>query len=84
MIRFWARKSRGEISEGEDRGILLSSGFVAGEALMGILIAVLIYFDKTPKWDIFSKSVSEVLSLFVLFALAYFLYRTSKKSLSSC
>lgn len=43
-----ARKRRGkEVSEAEDHGLLLSSGFIAGEAIMGILIAILI----TLKWS---------------------------------
>ena len=41
LVRHFVDRRRGERSESEDSGVLLSAGLIAGEGLCGILLAVL-------------------------------------------
>ncbi len=82
LIRFYVEKSRTkEVSEGEDQGVLLSSGLIAGEALMGVLVAVLlvtgIKVDFAAGVNVMTK---EVLSTLAFVIVAIFLHKVSKKS----
>ena len=43
LVRHLVGRGRGKVSESHDQGILLGSGLIAGEALMGIFLAVLIW-----------------------------------------
>jgi len=58
VIRWYIDRKESSTPEGEDRGTLIASGMIAGEALMGIMLAVVIIM----KIDL-SVSVSAVLSV---------------------
>jgi putative OPT family oligopeptide transporter len=81
LIRNKVDKVRGEISEGKDRGILAASGFIAGEALMGVLIAVFLYFGVNLKVVELSHGTKELLSVAVLVGVCVYLYKVSKKAM---
>lgn len=57
----------------ENRGVLVASGLIAGEALMGLLFAALAFFDvNIPNlWP----SSPYLLSIFVMFGLGYMLVK---------
>ncbi len=70
----------GEVDEAKDKGILLSSGVIAGEALMGVLVAVVLYMNI----DIaFAKDLSVVfregISFLAFAAVAVYLYKVAKR-----
>jgi uncharacterized oligopeptide transporter (OPT) family protein len=44
IVRSFVDKKMGMKHEGKDKGILLSSGLVAGEALMGVILALILVF----------------------------------------
>jgi putative OPT family oligopeptide transporter len=44
LLRYFSTRRRGETDEARDPGILFGSGLIAGEALMGILIAGFVFF----------------------------------------
>lgn len=57
----------------ENTGVLLASGFIAGEALMGLLFAALAFFDvKLENYYIFKKP-SFLVSLAILVIIGYLL-----------
>lgn len=62
--RFTKDKSR--MKDKEERGILLSSGYIAGEALMGVLIAIAITFGITFPEDTFLGPISTVLAFSIV------------------
>ena len=49
MINHLGKKAGGSESS-EKRGLLMSSGFITGEALMGILVAVPIFLSGQKDW----------------------------------
>jgi hypothetical protein len=49
MINHIGKKAGGSESS-EKRGLLMSSGFITGEALMGILVAVPIFLSGQKDW----------------------------------
>ena len=52
LIRAWVGRRRAAAAEG-DSGLLLSSGLIAGEALLGILLAVLLWQEvPLPSWPL--------------------------------
>ena len=80
FLRFLAEKKlASKYNEAKDPGLLLSSGLIAGEALMGVVIAVFLYFNMDLKLGLFSKGVSDVLSLLGLGGICYYLYRSAFK-----
>lgn len=84
LIRYFVEQKRGVISEGQDGGILASSGLIAGEALMGVGIALLLYFNldlKIPGLEGMSQAV-EIFSIAVFALTAYYLFRVAKKKLA--
>ena len=65
-----------------ERGILLGSGYVAGDGIMGVLIAFYaLYVGKKPSWNFheWMGSMESVLSFLIFLGLAYYLFRTSMK-----
>lgn len=79
FIRYLINRKK-VVEESKDSGILFSSGLIAGESLMGILIALLIFF----KLDIsiasyFSSSVIDILSILVIVVGSYLLWNSAKK-----
>jgi putative OPT family oligopeptide transporter len=44
--------SKEEITKAENRGILISSGLIAGEALMAVILAFLVLAERSPLWGV--------------------------------
>jgi putative OPT family oligopeptide transporter len=70
-----------QIARVENTGVLLASGFIAGEALMGLVFA-LFYFIDIPMLEIF-KNPSFLVSILVLLIIAYVLVRVPIKNAGS-
>ena len=70
--------------KGKDQGVLLGSGFIAGEGLMGVVIAIIaVVISKRPEYLKITYSplwVGEIVSVIAFTALGYFLYRVAAKS----
>ena len=59
MITERMAKSKADLKEKTDRGILLASGYIAGEALMGVIVAIAITAGVVlPENPIFGPVVS--------------------------
>ena len=88
MIRHFIQKtysSQNESSEkGKEQGVLLGSGLIAGEGLMGVVIAILaVIMSKTPKWLVIDwrpEWLGEVVSVILFSLLGWFLYRVAARS----
>ncbi len=86
MIRHFVDKRHKVKDEekGKDQGILLGSGFIAGEGLMGVVIAVFaVAMSKTPKlFEIVYPSAvaGEAVSAIAFGILGWYLYRTAARS----
>lgn len=80
LIRHWVEKKRKLEDESKDQGVLLSSGFIAGEAIMGVLIAVFLYFGGEVADFGLSAGLKELLSVSGFALLATYLYKVAKKS----
>jgi len=86
MIRHYVEKRYKIESDerGKDQGILLGSGLIAGEGLMGVIIAVFaVAMSETPKFlEIHYSPVwlGEIISFIVFGILGWFLYRVAAKS----
>ncbi len=81
LIRHFVEKSRKTpVDEGNDKGVLVSSGLIAGEAIMGVVIALFLFFNINLKMDVFSHLTGEILSVIALALVGMFLMKTAKKS----
>jgi putative OPT family oligopeptide transporter len=81
LVRHFVEKRRDkEVSDGNDNGVLLSSGFIAGEAIMGVLVAILLYFSINLGGVQMSPVVQELLSVAAFLAVASYLYKVARKS----
>ena len=80
LIRFVVDKKRTLTDESKDKGVLLSSGFIAGEAIMGVIVAIFIYLSVDLKVEGLSPFVKEMLSLFAFLAVASYLKKIAKRS----
>lgn len=73
-----------DTEKGGDHGILLGSGFIAGEGLLGVLIAVIaVIISKSPKYLQIPYSpqwMGQVVSAVIFSALGWYLYRVAVKS----
>lgn len=80
IVRFVVERKRGALDESKDGGVLMSSGFIAGEAIMGVLIALVMYFAG----DILALSANsllrEIFSLTAFMAVISVLYKVSLRS----
>lgn len=79
IVRSFVDKKMGMKHESKDKGILLSSGLVAGEALMGVVLALFLYFNINLNWFNFDAILVESISIFALVLLGYYLYKTAIK-----
>ena len=80
LIRWIVEKRRPGVDESRDGGVLLGSGFIAGEAIMGVSIAMIMYFFGDAlglKADAF---LLNCLSIVAFLAVASYLYRVAVKS----
>jgi putative OPT family oligopeptide transporter len=70
--------------KGKDQGILMGSGFIAGEGLSGVVIAVIaVAMSTTPKFfeiDYSPAWIGEVVSVLAFTLLGWLLYRTAAVS----
>lgn len=74
IVRHFVDRSRNEVPEGEERGTLVSSGMIAGEALMGILLAVVIMMKIDISLPL-PAAVSIPLSLGAVILTVFYLWR---------
>ena len=76
-------KSASDEQKGKDQGVLLGSGFIAGEGLMGVVIAIIaVIMSKQPKFfEIIYPSawMGQVVSSIMFAGLCYFIYYTAVK-----
>lgn len=80
LIRFFVDKKRKVKDESKDKGVLLSSGFIAGEAIMGVIVAIFLYLSVDLKLSGMSPFVKEMLSLFAFIAVASYLKKIAKRA----
>ncbi len=76
--------SKDDEEKGKDQGILLGSGFIAGEGLMGVVIAVIaVILSRSPKFLVIHyphEWMGQVVSAVVFSALGWYLYRVAARS----
>jgi putative OPT family oligopeptide transporter len=76
-------KSGADEQKGKDQGVLLGSGFIAGEGLMGVVIAIIaVIMSKQPKFfEVIYPSpwMGQVVSSIMFAGLCYFIYYTAVK-----
>jgi putative OPT family oligopeptide transporter len=80
MIRGMVTRAKGMNGvRSEKRGVLIASGIIAGESVLGVVLAILAYFHITSlKWGAaLSPTMLEVVSVGALFAFLIWMYRTS-------
>lgn len=86
MIRHYVEKKYkiGSDEKGKDQGVLLGAGLIAGEGLMGVVIAIFaVALSKTPKFFEIPYSpewIGQIVSFIVFGILGCFLYRVAAKS----
>jgi len=70
-------------AEGKEQGVLLGSGLIAGEGLMGVVVAVIaVVIAKTPKYGVVhypTEWVGQIVSLLAFSALGFYLWRVAAK-----
>ncbi|MGD7007227.1 OPT family oligopeptide transporter [Metabacillus sp. 84] len=74
-------KTKEAIKERTDRGTLFASGLIAGEALIGVVIAVLLYFEvNIPENALFPSNLLPFILFMLLAVLLWFIsFKGSKK-----
>ena len=77
LMRYFAERGRKTRPGETDSGVLLGSGFIAGEAIMGILIALLVFLNVETKISL-NLNIKLVLSVLVLAAVAAYLFFTGR------
>lgn len=78
-VRFIVERIKGtdkEKKERTDRGVLFTSGLIAGEGIVGILLAVLTVFEVNIALDF---SLPQILSLVIFIGLLLILFRQCMK-----
>lgn len=78
IIQYLVKQKHPDRDEGSDPGVLLSSGLVAGEALMGVMVAGFIALGLNLTITGIPSTLQDVLSVGALFALAFFLLKKAK------
>lgn len=71
-------KNQDQLKEKTERGILLASGYIAGEALMGVIVALLVTAGVTLPAE---AMLGPFVSLLAIAAVAWYLYHTASKRL---
>lgn len=78
VIRFIIERKRSAQDDSHDKGVLLSSGFIAGEAIMGVILAIIASVGFSFSDVEINASLREFVSLAGLIFLASLLYKTAK------
>jgi len=77
-------KKEGQLEKTRDQGLLLGSGFIAGEGLMGVVIAIIaVMISRTPEYLKIaypSDWMGQLVSGIVFSALGFYLYKMAAKS----
>ncbi len=78
MLNHYAGKIASQ--KGKDNGLLLAAGLITGEALMAILIAVPLFFDKNywPNYGL-PEPFADIVGIAILAFILIGLYRTASK-----
>lgn len=72
-------KNKQEYEEKNERGILLASGYIAGEALMGVIVALCVTAGVAfPEQTIFGP----IVSIIAIAAVAWYLFHTANKKVT--
>lgn len=76
------------VEASDQRGLLMASGLITGEALMGILVAIPIVilkqFDRTmPLFEYKGFGLDDMLGIALLAAIMYWLYQTTVKKVGA-
>ena len=79
LIRYFVEKKRAHVDESKDQGVLLGSGFIAGEAIMGVGIAIVMYFAGDILALKIGNGIRETLSVISFILISIYLYRVSKR-----
>jgi len=87
IVRYFVDKSKENLSDedvikAKEQGVLLSSGLIAGEGIMGIAIAIYAFVaGKKPEGiGFFIQGITgEILSFALFITLAFYLYKVGKK-----
>jgi uncharacterized oligopeptide transporter (OPT) family protein len=77
-----------DVEASDQRGLLMASGLITGEALMGIFVAIPIVilkqFDKTmPLFEYGGFGLDDLLGIVLLLAVTFWLYRTTVTKVSN-
>lgn len=85
VVRFIVEKIKGtdeEKKERADRGVLFTSGMIAGEGIMGIVLAVLAVLEVDSAINVTAKlniTVPQIVSLIIFVLLLGYLFRVCMK-----
>jgi len=82
LIRYIVSKKNLQVEDGKDAGVLLSSGLIAGEAIMGVVIAIILFAAGDVMGVEINPMLREVLSVVAFIALTSYLYKIAKKALT--
>jgi putative OPT family oligopeptide transporter len=80
LIRYAIDKKVNNSDESKDQGVLLGSGLIAGEAIMGVGVALILYFIGSSVNVDIPIMAKELISLAFFFGLGYYLYKVARKS----
>lgn len=75
------RKRNAEILESSDSGVLISSGLIAGEAIMGVILAIFLTLGFNLQLNWWSTEVSEWISTIGLIGIVLFLWHEGRKKI---
>ena len=75
MINHLGKKASGS-AKSEKNGLLMSSGFITGEALCGIGIAVPVFLTGVKDWWPTFYEKSDMIGVFVFISIIFWLYKT--------
>lgn len=83
LMRFLLDKKLQRRDEAEDAGVLVSSGLIAGEAIMGVVVAIFLYLNIGIGIEGLSKVLVELLSLAAFAGICLYLWKMASKPINS-
>ena len=81
-VRFIVEKIKGSDAEKKargDRGVLFTSGLIAGEGIMGIILAVLAVVGAADRIKLLEVPLPQFVSLIIFILLLAYLFRVCMK-----